>query len=251
MHDAEMEIDEPGQAISPSVAVEPVRVKAFTLFGASRLDDYALEEKVGEGTFGVVHKARRKAGTVRAVPEGEVSARQKRQRARAGMMPAQSNVKEGEVVALKKIVMHNDMDGVPITALREIRILKSLNHPNVVPCIDMAYQQGEYRLVVFVRIFEHWLTRKITLRSGDYDSLRRGTVYMVFPYMAHDLAGLLENRKIDQLEAPLLKLYARQLLEGTSYLHLVRSQKRDAHDRTARVHADILPCCRTRSCTGI
>ena len=143
LHDAEMEIDGPGQAISPSVAVEPVRAKDFTLFGASRLDDYALEEKVGEGTFGVVHKARRKAGTVRTLPEGEVSARQKRQRARAGMVPAQSKVKEGEVVALKKIVMHNDMDGVPITALREIRILKSLNHPNVVPCIDMAFQQGE------------------------------------------------------------------------------------------------------------
>lgn len=46
---------------------------------------------------------------------------------------------------------------------------------------------------------------------------------MVFPYMAHDLAGLLENRKIERLEAPLLKLYARQLLEGTSYLHLVSS----------------------------
>lgn len=42
---------------------------------------------------------------------------------------------------------------------------------------------------------------------------------MVFPYMAHDLAGLLENRKIERLEPSLLKLYARQLLDGTSYLH--------------------------------
>jgi serine/threonine-protein kinase BUR1 len=44
---------------------------------------------------------------------------------------------------------------------------------------------------------------------------------MVFPYMAHDLAGLLENKKIDRLEPSLLKLYARQLLLGTSYLHRV------------------------------
>lgn len=44
---------------------------------------------------------------------------------------------------------------------------------------------------------------------------------MVFPYMAHDLAGLLENKKIERLEPSLLKLYARQLLLGTSYLHRV------------------------------
>lgn len=45
---------------------------------------------------------------------------------------------------------------------------------------------------------------------------------MVFPYMAHDLAGLLENKKIERFEPALLKLYAKQLLEGTSYLHCVR-----------------------------
>jgi serine/threonine protein kinase len=31
---------------------------------------------------------------------------------------------------------------MPITALREIRILKSLNHPNIVPVIDIAYEEG-------------------------------------------------------------------------------------------------------------
>lgn len=57
--------------------------------------------------------------------------------------------------------------------------------------------------------------------AGDDVSLRRGAVYMVFPYMAHDLAGLLENKKIITLDQSLLKLYARQLLLGTSYLHRV------------------------------
>lgn len=45
---------------------------------------------------------------------------------------------------------------------------------------------------------------------------------MVFPYMAHDLAGLLENKKVVGLDQSLLKLYAKQLLLGTSYLHRVR-----------------------------
>ena len=64
---------------------------------------------------------------------------------------------------------------------------------------------------------------------------------MVFPYMAHDLAGLLENRKIERLEAPLLKLYARQLLEGTSYLHLVSSLSSGEYARFLLTH-DPHPC---------
>lgn len=43
---------------------------------------------------------------------------------------------------------------------------------------------------------------------------------MVFPYMDHDLAGLLENSSV-QLTTPQIKTYAKQLLEGTAYLHHV------------------------------
>jgi hypothetical protein len=119
-----------------------IQARMFTLFGCSKLDDYKLEEKLGEGTFGVVHKARRKAGTVQVLSEDEMKQRRLHERT-ALPKTYQSKVKEGDVVALKKIVMHNDMDGVPITALREIRILKSLNHPNVVPVVDMAFQEGK------------------------------------------------------------------------------------------------------------
>eukprot|EP00976_Prorocentrum_cordatum_P075385 1181891-Prorocentrum_minimum.AAC.3 len=38
----------------------------------------------------------------------------------------------GEIVALKKVRMDNEREGFPITAIREIKILKSLNHKNVV-----------------------------------------------------------------------------------------------------------------------
>lgn len=36
---------------------------------------------------------------------------------------------------------------MPITSLREIRILKELDHPNVVPVVDMVYEQGEPALL--------------------------------------------------------------------------------------------------------
>ena len=57
-------------------------------------------EKLGEGTYGVVYKAVDKA--------------------------------TGEVVALKKIRLEKEDDGVPSTAIREISLLKNLKHPNVV-----------------------------------------------------------------------------------------------------------------------
>ena len=44
--------------------------------------------------------------------------------------------------------------------------------------------------------------------------------YMVFPYMDHDLAGLLENERV-QLQPSHIKLYMKQLLEGTEYMHHV------------------------------
>ena len=44
---------------------------------------------------------------------------------------------------------------------------------------------------------------------------------MVFPYMDHDLAGLLDNERV-KLSPSQIKLYMKQLLEGTEYMHKVR-----------------------------
>lgn len=37
--------------------------------------------------------------------------------------------------------MKNETEGVPITALREIKILKKLNHPSIVTCVSMIVQR--------------------------------------------------------------------------------------------------------------
>ena len=39
---------------------------------------------------------------------------------------------DGEIVALKKVRMDNEKEGFPITAIREIKILKTLDHKNVI-----------------------------------------------------------------------------------------------------------------------
>jgi serine/threonine-protein kinase BUR1 len=43
-------------------------------------------------------------------------------------------------------------------------------------------------------------------------------MFMVTPYMDHDLAGLLENPMV-RLKVPHVKSYMKQLLQGTAYLH--------------------------------
>ncbi|KAL4735510.1 Serine/threonine-protein kinase bur1 [Aspergillus similis] len=130
--------------------------------GCTSIREFEFLGKLGEGTFGEVYKARAK--------------------------------RDGSVVALKKILMHNERDGFPITALREIKLLKMLSHTNIMRLREMAVERskGEGR--------------------------KKPSMYMVFPYMEHDLSGLLENPEVHFSEAQ-IKCYMIQLLEGLKYLH--------------------------------
>ena len=38
----------------------------------------------------------------------------------------------GDLVALKKVRLENEKEGFPITAVREIKILRQLNHRNII-----------------------------------------------------------------------------------------------------------------------
>ena len=138
--------------------------------GCSSIKAYEILAKLGEGTFGEVHKAR--------------------------------SIRSGSVVALKKILMHNEKDGFPITALREIKLLKMLSHPNILRLEEMAVERtkGEGR--------------------------KKAIMYMVTPYMDHDLSGLLENPAVHFTE-PQIKCYMLQLLEGVRYLHANKVLHRD------------------------
>ena len=138
--------------------------------GCSSIKTYEILGKLGEGTFGEVHRAK--------------------------------SLKTGRIVALKKILMHNEKDGFPITALREIKLLKMLSHPNVLKLEEMAVERPK----------------------GD--GKKKAIMYMVTPYMDHDLSGLLENPSVTFTE-PQIKCYMLQLLEGLRYLHANKILHRD------------------------
>lgn len=78
-------------------------------YGASHISEYTLQQKLGEGTFGVVYKGvRGKEGDGDAVSEAE---REKENLAWAKGL----RVRKGDVVALKQIIFHNEGDGVSLS----------------------------------------------------------------------------------------------------------------------------------------
>ena len=53
------------------------------------------------------------------------------------------DIKTKERVALKKIRMDNEKEGFPITAIREIKLLKRLNDENVITLKEIVRSQGK------------------------------------------------------------------------------------------------------------
>lgn len=80
---------------------------------SSNVDRYEKMDKLGEGTYGVVYKAKDRV-------TGEVN----------NCIILITHNKQ--IVALKKIRLEKEDDGVPSTAIREISLLKGLKHPNIV-----------------------------------------------------------------------------------------------------------------------
>lgn len=79
-------------------------------------DKYELVEKLGEGTYGVVYKCKDKQNSQK-------------------------------VLAIKKIRMDNQEEGIPSTALREITLVKQLAHPNVITIQQVHYQENTLEIV--------------------------------------------------------------------------------------------------------
>jgi serine/threonine protein kinase len=76
-------------------------VKPRVSTGREIKDFYTIKEKIGEGTYGVVYLA-------------------------------EDNLHDKRLVALKKIRLESEEEGIPSTAIREVSILRELKHDNIV-----------------------------------------------------------------------------------------------------------------------
>ena len=125
------------------------------------MDHYQRLEKVGEGTYGIVYKACDNAGGL---------------------------------FALKSIRLEAEDEGIPSTAIREISLLKELNHPNIVKLCDVVHSE-----------------KKLTL---------------VFEFVDRDLKKVLEQHDRG-LDPKVCKSYLAQLFKGIAFCHQHKVLHRD------------------------
>lgn len=100
------------QVTSISGSLPPSAVTPVPVVAPIAVELYERLVQVGEGTYGKVYKAK--------------------------------NTETGALVALKRIRMEAEKDGFPVTAIREIKLLQSLRHPNVVDLIEMMVSRGKF-----------------------------------------------------------------------------------------------------------
>ncbi|GAX80947.1 hypothetical protein CEUSTIGMA_g8382.t1 [Chlamydomonas eustigma] len=112
--------------------------------------------RIGEGTYGIVYKARDR--------------------------------ENDEIVALKKVRFDHAKDGVPVTSIRELRVLQSVNHPNIVR-----------------------LKKVVTGTKAE-------SIFLVFEYCEHDVGRLLDSLN-SSFTLSEIKCLLKQLLEALVYLH--------------------------------
>ncbi|TFK68931.1 Pkinase-domain-containing protein [Pluteus cervinus] len=129
------------------------------------MDRYAKLEKVDEGTYGVVYKAR--------------------------------DEKTGQIVALKKIRLEAEDEGVPSTAIREISLLKELKDENIVRLLDIVHADQK--------------------------------LYLVFEFLDVDLKRYMEtgNQNRTPITPQIVKKFTHQLVSGLLYCHSHRILHRD------------------------
>jgi cell division cycle 2-like protein len=97
------------------------------------VEHYEKLNRISEGTYGVVYRAKEKS--------------------------------TGKIYALKKVKLEEEREGFPLTSIREINILLSLHHPNIVNVTEVVV-------------------------GSSLDA-----VFLVMEYAEHDLRGIMNHRK--------------------------------------------------------
>ncbi|CAI8619062.1 unnamed protein product [Vicia faba] len=151
IYDVKVEEDE-----WPKWLVDNISQNVLATLIRKTADSYEKLGKVGRGTYSNVYKARDKDS--------------------------------GKIVALKKVRFDtSDSESIKFMA-REIMILQTLDHPNVIKLEGLATSRMQYSL------------------------------YLVFEYMQCDLTRII-SRPTERLTEPQIKCYMQQLLLGLQYCH--------------------------------
>lgn len=99
-------------------------------------EKYAPVGKIGEGTYGLVYKAR-------------------------NIQNAASKTKPESLVAVKKFKSFKSGDGISHTAIREIKLLRELKNPYIVDLVDVMLDEADKALYLVFDYAEHDLLEMI------------------------------------------------------------------------------------------
>jgi cell division cycle 2-like protein len=101
------------------------RPRVALLEGCRSIESFEYLNKIDEGAYGVVYRARDKTN--------------------------------GEIVAIKKLKLEKEKEGFPITALRELSTLISLKHQNVIEVKEVLYGSSLDKIYVVMEFLDHEL----------------------------------------------------------------------------------------------
>ncbi|KAK0255536.1 Cyclin-dependent kinase catalytic subunit [Friedmanniomyces endolithicus] len=153
---------------------------------AATMENYQKMEKIGEGTYGVVYKAR------------------------------DLTTPDQRIVALKKIRLEAEDEGVPSTAIREISLLKEMNDVNIVRLLNIVHADGHKLYLVFEYLD---LDLKKYMEALPVSQGGRGKPLP---------EGVMDGRQGHMGLGPeMVKKFTHQLLLGTRYCHSHRILHRD------------------------
>jgi len=141
-------------------------------------DQYEQLNVVGVGVYGTVHRAR--------------------------------NTTTGEIVAIKRLHIDEDVwEGIPAHVIREVSLLRHLEHPNVVKMIDMCISGAQ-----------------------DYN--------LIFEYLESDLYRVLKNHRRAGGQMPMEHVlrYSYQLLSGLQACHVRLILHRDLKPQNLLIGRD-------------
>lgn len=140
----------------------------------SKLENYENTGLLGEGTYGKVYKAK--------------------------------CISTGDILALKKIRLDSKEEGIPSTAIREIALLKELQHPNIVKLCDVIHTE-----------------QKLTL---------------VFEFVESDLKKTLDASPPEGFDLPTIKSYFYQLVKVIAFCHQKKVLHRDLKPQNLLISKD-------------
>ncbi|KAL9094956.1 MAG: hypothetical protein Q9165_002906 [Trypethelium subeluteriae] len=160
------------------------------------MENYQKLEKIGEGTYGVVYKAK------------------------------DLTTKDHRIVALKKIRLEAEDEGVPSTAIREISLLKEMSDPNIVRLLNIVHADGHKLYLVFEYLD---LDLKKYMEALPVSQGGRGKALPEGAGVALSTLGM----------GPLIvKKFLSQLIAGTKYCHAHRVLHRDLKPQNLLIDKD-------------